>query len=128
MLHYVCNGSLLQLFPLLVNYTDDNGAVHQKGFQIDLLNRVAEMANFDYELRFGPDNTYGVQLNETTWTGIIGDIMSKVIINDEVYMYRKLLKKLRHIGTYLSVPPKYITQRHWLFVPRRYNIIMYCTL
>ena len=72
--------------------TDSSGVVKYKGFQIDMLKRVAEMANFDYTLFITPDNLYGT-INKTTqtWNGMIGEIIAKVIVNDEVYMFRKLL-------------------------------------
>ncbi|KAK2172336.1 hypothetical protein NP493_968g00004 [Ridgeia piscesae] len=66
-------------FPYVMKDTDSSGVVKYKGFQIDMLKRVAEMANFDYTLFITPDNLYGT-INKTTqtWNGMIGEIIAKL--------------------------------------------------
>jgi len=67
----------------------DSKEVKYKGLMVDMLARIAEMANFDYKIYI--TEAYGWQLNDTHWNGMIGEVQSKVILNDHVYMYRKLL-------------------------------------
>ena len=66
MLHYLCNESPLQAAPYMMEYTDSSGVVKYKGFVIDLLDRVAKMANFEYPMYAVPDNRYGAKINRDT--------------------------------------------------------------
>ena len=87
MLSYVCNESLLQRHPGLSKYTDSDGKEKFKGFTVELLDRVGAMANFDYTIEVTPDGSYGVLDAATgTWNGMIGEVVSEVILHDDVYI------------------------------------------
>ena len=87
MLGYVCNESLLQLHPALTKYTDSDGKEKYKGFAVELLDRVAEAVNFDYTIEIVPDGNHGVQDPDTgKWNGMMDEILSEVIIHNDVYI------------------------------------------
>ena len=71
--------------------TGPDGTVTYKGFIIDLLARVAQVANFEYTFYLVPDGYYGVKVNASHWNGLVGELQYKVILSHDVYMCRSLL-------------------------------------
>ena len=59
------------------------------GYCIDLLDKIAEAAGFEYELEESPDGLVGAMSDDGSWDGVIKHIMDKVnlVIVD---MYDKL--------------------------------------
>lgn len=49
-----------------------------KGFSIDVLDALAKALGFKYEIYQAPDGRYGHQLHNTSWNGMIGELISKV--------------------------------------------------
>ncbi|KAM7073985.1 glutamate receptor ionotropic, delta-1 isoform 2-T2 [Molossus nigricans] len=48
-----------------------------KGFSIDVLDALAKALGFKYEIYQAPDGRYGHQLRNTSWNGMIGELISK---------------------------------------------------
>lgn len=51
-----------------------------EGFSIDLIENIAEMLSFRYEVYLSPDGLYGGWNKETGYTGIVGEITKNVSI------------------------------------------------
>lgn len=49
-----------------------------KGFSVDVLDALAKALGFKYEIYQAPDGGYGHQLHNTSWNGMIGELISKV--------------------------------------------------
>ena len=48
------------------------------GFTIDLLKRLADDLNFEYEIYESPLNGYGVEVSDGLWDGMVHEIMTGV--------------------------------------------------
>ncbi|XP_061083986.1 glutamate receptor ionotropic, delta-1 isoform X2 [Conger conger] len=48
-----------------------------KGFSIDVLDALAKVLGFKYEIYQVPDNKYGTQLPNGSWNGMIGELINK---------------------------------------------------
>ncbi|KAG7463090.1 hypothetical protein MATL_G00191700, partial [Megalops atlanticus] len=48
-----------------------------KGFSIDVLDALAKILGFKYEIYQVPDSKYGTQLPNGSWNGMIGELISK---------------------------------------------------
>ena len=49
------------------------------GFCMDVLNKLTEMLNFNYEIHESYDGAYGVQDPDTLlWNGMVGELMDGV--------------------------------------------------
>ena len=109
MLCYLCKESVLhlQVEPLVLPYKKADGTDSFKGFLIDLLDRIGQIANFDYKFYLVPDGFFGRKVNESHWNGAIGELQSKVILSDNVNMCGSLLRNERKP---LSNPDDSITQ------------------
>ena len=71
-----------------------------KGFLIDLMNRIGEISKFVCDFYLVPDGFFGSKKNETHWDGSVGEVQSKVILSDYVYMCRSLLNNERKTLSY----------------------------
>lgn len=49
-----------------------------KGFSIDVLDALAKNLGFKYEIYQAPDGKYGNQLQNSSWNGMIGELINKV--------------------------------------------------
>lgn len=49
-----------------------------KGFSIDVLDALAKMLGFKYDIYQVSDSKYGSQLPNGTWNGMIGELINKV--------------------------------------------------
>ena len=57
---------------------EEDGTISYEGFCIDLLNQLAKMLHFTYEIYPSPDGQYGGMTENGTWDGIIGELVNKV--------------------------------------------------
>lgn len=53
-----------------------------EGFSIDLIEKMAEMLSFRYEVYLSPDGLYGGWNEETGYTGIVGEVTKNVRCQD----------------------------------------------
>ena len=72
--HQDLNGRILRCAHMnVVDYiTDNDGTV--EGFQVDLVNILAERLNFTVEYVLTPDGSIGVRNSNGSWNGMIGMI------------------------------------------------------
>lgn len=63
-----------------------------KGFSIDVLDALAKNLGFKYEIYQAPDGKYGQQLQNSSWNGMIGELINKVH-GEERKQKRPKLKK-----------------------------------
>ena len=62
-----------------VNVTrNKNGDEVFKGLSIDLLNKLSDKMGFHYTIRLVADDQYGGQLEDGSWTGLVGDLIERV--------------------------------------------------
>ena len=71
--------TLKQNAPFIIRKEED-GDVSYKGYCIDILNELARSLKFTYEIYPSPDGKYGAEVEKGTWNGMIGELVSKVII------------------------------------------------
>ena len=66
---------------------DADGKEKYDGFTVELLDRVAEMANFDYTIEIPDDGNFGVLDRKTKkWNGMMGAVVHGVSFHDDVYI------------------------------------------
>ncbi|RDD41063.1 Glutamate receptor 2 [Trichoplax sp. H2] len=61
-------------FVFMKEYDVFTGQPSYQGFCIDLINAISEIVGFKYELYVSPDGQYGSQLNNSKWTGMVGQL------------------------------------------------------
>lgn len=49
-----------------------------EGLCIDLLNMLSDKMGFRYTIRLVADRQYGGQLDDGSWTGLVGDLITRV--------------------------------------------------
>lgn len=52
--------------------------VEFEGYCIDLLKEIKEYMKFEYEIYLAPENSFGYMDASGMWSGMIGDLLSKV--------------------------------------------------
>ena len=60
--------------------TLSNGTVIYHGLLVDILDKIAEEANFTYTLYEVADGKYG-HLEDGRWRGLVGDVLCKVTLS-----------------------------------------------
>lgn len=58
---------------------EKNGKEYE-GYCIDLLDEIRNIFNFTYKIEVVPGNIYGNELENGTWTGMIGQLMEQVYV------------------------------------------------
>ncbi|KAL3861014.1 hypothetical protein ACJMK2_007107 [Sinanodonta woodiana] len=66
--------STLEQYPFIIKTTDPNGTITYEGLCIDLLNELADMLNFTYELVGPPDGKFGSKRSDGRWNGLVGQL------------------------------------------------------
>jgi len=56
----------------------DSGTITNEGYCIDLLNELARVLKFTYEIYYSPDGLFGGVNENGTWNGMISELVSKV--------------------------------------------------
>ena len=64
--------------PFVTKNKNADGSFHYEGFCVDLMNELARILKFTYEIYPSPDGLYGSETENGTWNGVIGEIISKV--------------------------------------------------
>ncbi len=61
---------------------DESGRRGQRayrGYIADMMDKLAEVVGFRYEIFVNEENTYGYRKYDGTWDGMIGDVLNKVL-------------------------------------------------
>ena len=64
----------------------DDGTIPYEGYSIDLLNELAIMLKFTYEIYPSPDGLFGAETETGTWNGMIGELVNEVSKNPYVLL------------------------------------------
>lgn len=68
------------------NHQDLEGNDRYEGFCVDMLKELADILKFKYRIRLVGDRLYGVPGANGTWTGMVGELISRVC--GELHMHR----------------------------------------
>lgn len=60
------------------NHQDLEGNDRYEGFCVDMLKELADILKFKYRIRLVGDGLYGVPGANGTWTGMVGELISRV--------------------------------------------------
>lgn len=72
---------LLQENPyvmLRANHQELEGNDRYEGFCVDMLKELADILKFKYRIRLVSDGVYGAPGANRTWTGMVGELISRV--------------------------------------------------
>ena len=72
-----------QVEPFVNVIQDENGGEVLEGLCIDLLNKLSDKMGFHYTVRLVADGQYGGQLEDGSWTGLVGDLVNHVCIGKQ---------------------------------------------
>ena len=76
-----------------VNQT--TGHITYRGFIVDLMDELSAYANFKYKIRAVQDGLFGNKREDGNWTGMIGEVISKVIfshlLNSGLFLYSLII-------------------------------------
>ena len=56
----------------------EGGTISYEGYCIDLLNELARILNFTFEIHHGFDGYYGDKTENGTWNGLVGELINEV--------------------------------------------------
>ena len=66
---------------MIRNYTYGNTTVRvYEGYMVELLDKLAQLMDFRYKLFPVDDGSFGFPQRNGTWTGLMGEVISKVRI------------------------------------------------
>lgn len=60
------------------NHQELEGNDRYEGFCVDMLKELADILKFKYRIRLVGDRLYGVPGANGTWTGMVGELISRV--------------------------------------------------
>lgn len=92
----VCLICLPQDPPFVKTKMNEDGTFSHEGYCIDLLNELARILKFTYEMYPSPDGHYGTITENGTWDGMIKEILNGVLF----------------IGPCILLIPVYLITRH----------------
>ena len=64
--------------PYVMRTVSDDGTESFKGYCMDLLDELARILKFSYEVYTSPDGLYGAETENGSWNGMIGELIKKV--------------------------------------------------
>ena len=79
----------------------EDGSTSYTGYCIDLLNELKRNLKFTYDIYSAPDGNYGIETENGTWNGMIGELLSEVskhIICFVVCLLNVLLPETHHLN------------------------------
>ncbi len=91
-----------------------------KGFSIDVLDALAKILGFKYDIYQVADSKYGSQLPNGSWNGMIGELINKASALNLVFTHPKPLKVTQLILILSNYPAENVT--------RIYCVLDYCVL
>ena len=56
----------------------EDGSISYRGYCIDLLNELTRNLKFTYDIYVIPDGKYGVETENGSWNGMIGELLNAV--------------------------------------------------
>jgi len=62
--------------------TEKEGGVNFSGFAIEIFQKLAQKYGFRYSIYKAPDGNYGSLMDNNTWNGMIGELISGVSIHN----------------------------------------------
>lgn len=60
------------------NHQEMEGNERYEGFCVDMLKELADVLKFKYRINLVGDGVYGVSGTNGTWTGMVGELISRV--------------------------------------------------
>lgn len=63
---------------LRANHQELEGNERYEGFCVDMLKELADILKFNYRIRLVGDGLYGVPGTNGSWTGMVGELISRV--------------------------------------------------
>lgn len=82
---------------------DENGHPIWEGYCIDLIQKLAEDLDFDYELVVPKKGTFGKRLSFNKWDGLVGDLMTGVSFCLHFIKHLFLITALSYACSVLSI-------------------------
>jgi hypothetical protein len=70
--------------------TSDSKWVFSGGYEVELFKAMSDYFNFTYKI-INCYSDWGIRLPNKTWTGIIGSVASKVILENFNQLFHKIL-------------------------------------
>ena len=64
--------------PFAMREKQDDGNIKYKGYCIDLINEIARLLHFTFEVYEVPDGKYGGETSNGTWNGMVGELVKQV--------------------------------------------------
>ncbi|CAI2728296.1 unnamed protein product [Schistosoma spindalis] len=111
--------------------TKDNELLNAEGLVIDILNEFALRLQFRYRLFLPPDGEYGVKITNTTWNGMIGELLAgrTDIIAAPLTINKERSQDLFFVGPFMEDTlgillniPEQNEELFQMFLPFRYDI------
>lgn len=89
------------------NHQEMEGNDRYEGFCVDMLKELAEILRFNYRIRLVGDGVYGVPEANGTWTGMVGELITRVRNEQVIWTWGELAREREGHGTVLSAynPP-----------------------
>ncbi|TRY94103.1 hypothetical protein DNTS_028566 [Danionella cerebrum] len=76
------------------NHQELEGNERYEGFCVDMLKELADILKFKYRIRLVGDGVYGVPGANGTWTGMVGELISRGIVGEELWATAELRSAL----------------------------------
>ncbi|VDP18589.1 unnamed protein product [Schistosoma margrebowiei] len=111
--------------------TKDNEVLNAEGLIIDILNEFSLRLQFRYRLFLPPDGEYGVKITNTTWNGMIGELLAgrTDIIAAPLTINKERSQDLFFVGPFMEDTlgilintPEQNQELFQMFLPFRYDI------
>lgn len=83
------------------NHQELEGNDRYEGFCVDMLKELADILKFKYRIRLVGDGLYGVPGTNGTWSGMVGELISRVYTNVH-RLYCSLQTSPRTINIYTA--------------------------
>ena len=99
-----------QTAPFVMKKVKEDGTISYEGYCIDLLNELARILKFTFEIYPSPDGLYGAVTENGTWNGMIAELINKVcgqLMLTLFHFYRKRLTSTRLSSAVFVANPVY---------------------
>ena len=69
----------------------DDGTESYEGYCMDLLDELARILKFSYEVYTSPDGLYGAEMENGSWNGMIGELIRKVVSSCLIWRHHDII-------------------------------------